>query len=320
LSFKSGVIHKKELALNIEVEYLNKYGVMSNNTYSISKLGLVKHMAVAGQRYAPTSKKIFKTIGMFLQYSYFLQTKALNKDKFSLPPYEIYDPTEKAQFSNIAGKGIADFLAKKIDNALHTVNYEGAMKIKKIPIIGSRPDLLAFTNNETFAIEAKGFSRNSVSHTNMIKHKSQSQYGGIPVNFTVASVSYDLYNKVKCKYHDPYNANIPFDEELLSETTKKYYSGIIDFLEFADYKEVEHKNENFYEIDILSSNFMNGYYDRTFRYFFHDLLHRNHFKLILPKSIERYSKEGLNSHTEPFLHDNNEEIYIDNDRIGFKIT
>lgn len=308
----------KELTLNIEVEYLDKHGTMSNQNYYISKLGLVKHMAIAGQRYAPTSKKIFKTIGMFLQYSYFLQSNSLNKDKFSLPPYNIYDPTEKAQFSNIAGKGIADFLAKKIDNALHTVNYEAAMKIKKMPIVGSRPDLLAFTNNETFAIEAKGYATKYVK--DMSEHKHQSQAGAIPVNFTVASVSYDLYNKVKCKYHDPYNANIPFDEELLSETTKKYYSGIIDFLEFSDYKEVKHKNESFYEIDILSSYFINEYYSDTFRYFFHDLLHHNQLKLIVPKNITEYAEKGLDSHTEPFLYDSNEEIYIDNDRIGLKIT
>jgi len=308
----------KELTLNIEVEYLDKHGTMSNQNYYISKLGLVKHMAIAGQRYAPTSKKIFKTIGMFLQYSYFLQSNSLNKDKFSLPPYNIYDPTEKAQFSNIAGKGIADFLAKKINNALHTVNYEAAMKIKGMSIIGSRPDLLAFTNNETFAIEAKGYTKSSVM--DMFKHKNQSQAGTIPVNFTVASVSYDLYNKVKCKYHDPCNANIPFDEELLSEITKKYYSGIIEFLDFADYKEVKYKNESFYEIDILSSYFINEYYSKTFRYFFHDLLHHNQFKLIVPKNITEYSKKGLDSHTEPFLYDSNEEVYIDNDRIGLKIT
>lgn len=306
--------------MNIEVEYLDKHGSISNQNHYISKLGLVKHMAIAGQRYAPTSKKILKTIGMFLQYSYFLQSNALNKDKYSLPPYNINDPTEKAQFSNIAGKGIADFLAKKIDNALHTVNYEAAMRIKKMSIAGSRPDLLAFTNKDTFAIEAKGYSNSSISCSEMSKHKNQSQAGTIPVNFTVASVSYNLYDKVKCKYYDPYNANIPFDEELLSETTKKYYSGIIGFLDFADHKEVKYKNESFYEIDILSSNFINGHYNRTFRYFFHDLLHHNQLKMILPKNIEVYSKEGLNIDTEPFLYDGNEEIYIDNDRIGLKIT
>jgi len=307
-------IHKRNLHLKIAVEYLNKRGKILNKNYSISKIGLVKHMAIAGQRYAPSSHKILKTIGMFFQFSYFLQSSFLKKNKFSLPPNNLYDPTEKGQFSNIAGKAIADFLAKKIDNAIYTVNYEAAMKIKNIPIIGSRPDLLAFTNNSTFAIEAKGYSKNSSG--SMIKHKNQSKSGGILVNFTVASVSYNLYNQVKCKYYDPYNDNIPFDEELFAESTKKYYSGFIDFLEFGNYKEVEYKDEKFYEIDLLSPHFMN--YDMFFRHFIMCDIFCHQLKIILPKNIEKYAKEGLNTDIKPFLYDGGEGIYIDNDRIGLK--
>ena len=301
--------------MKIAVEYLDKYGNISNRDYSISKIGLVKHMAIAGQRYAPSSHKILKTIGMFFQFSYFLQSSSLKNDKFSLPPNNLYDPTEKGQFSNIVGKAIADFLAKKIDNAIHTVNYEAAMKMKNMSITGSRPDLLAFTNNSTFAIEAKGFSRSSVN--NMIDHKNQSKTGGIPVNFTVASVSYNLYNQVKCKYHDPYNDDIPFDEELFVESTKKYYSGFIDFLEFGNYKEVEYKDETFYEIGLLSPYFMDMNHDMFFRHFMDEVFYYQP-KIILPKNIEKYAKEGLNTDSEPFLYDGDKRIYIDNDRIGLK--
>ena len=288
--------------MKIAVEYLDKDGNRSNINYDISKIGLVKHMATAGQRYAPSSHKILKTIGMFFQFSYFLQSSSLKNDKFSLPPNNLYDPTEKGQFSNIAGKAIADFLAKKIDNAIHTVNYEAAMKMKGMSIIGSRPDLLAFTNNSAFAIEAKGFSRSSVN--NMTVHKNQSQTGGIPVNFTVASVSYNLYNQVKCKYHDPYNDNIKFDNKLFAESTKKYYLGFIDFLKFGNYKEVKYKNEKFYEVDLLSPYFMD--------------MHHHQLKIILPEHIEKYAKKGLNTDIKPFSYDKDDQIYIDNDRIGLK--
>ncbi len=64
----------------------------------------------------------------------------------------------------------------------------------------------------------------------MTTHKNQSTTGGIPVNFTVACVSYNLYNQVKCKYYDPYNDNIQFDFEGLKELTKIYYSGLSEFL------------------------------------------------------------------------------------------
>ena len=126
--------------MEIAVEYLDKHGKILNKNYSISKIGLVKHMAIAGQKYAPKIHKILKTIGMFFQFSYYMQSNSLKNDKFSLPPNHLYDPTEKGQFSNIVGKAIADFLAKKIDNAIHTVNYEAAMKMKGIPNTGSRPD------------------------------------------------------------------------------------------------------------------------------------------------------------------------------------
>lgn len=301
--------------MKIAVEYLDKHGNLSNKNYSISKIGLVKHMAIAGQRHAPSSHKILKTIGMFFQFGYYLQSNSLKNDKFSLPPNHLYDPTEKGQFSNIAGKAIADFLAKKIDNAIHTVNYEAAMKMKGMPITGSRPDLLAFTNKLTFAIEAKGYSRSSVN--NMADHKIQSTTGGIPVNFTVASVSYNLYDQVKCKYYDPYNDNIKFDDELFAKVTKKYYSGFIDFLEFGNYKEVKHKNEEFYEVDLLSPYFMDIDQDVFLRHFMYDVLHYQP-KIILPKNIEEYAREGLNTHIEPFLYDGDKQIYIDNDRIGLK--
>ena len=302
--------------MQIEVEYLNKYGKILKQDYSISKLALVKHMAIAGQKYAPSSHKILKIIGMFLQFDYFLQSSSLRNNKFSIPPNNLYDPTEKGQFSNIAGKAIADFLAKKIDNALYTVNYEAAMKMKGMPILGSRPDLLAFTGNSTFSIEAKGYSRSSVN--NMTKHKIQSKTGGIPVNFTVASVSYNLYNKIKCKYHDPFNDNIKFDDKLFASLTKKYYSGFIDFLNFGEYKIIEFQKEKFYEIDLFSPYFNDIHDGDFFRYQMFDFFYHNQLKIILPKNIEEYAKNGLNRDTKPFKFDGNKLLYIDNDRIGLK--
>ncbi|MCD6418213.1 hypothetical protein J7M00_05465, partial [bacterium] len=73
-----------------------------------------------------------------------------------------------------------------------------AMKMQGMPISGQRPDLLAFKNNELFAIEAKGYSSNSPKDMN--SHKEQSRTGGIPVDFTVASISYNLYDRVICNY------------------------------------------------------------------------------------------------------------------------
>ncbi len=209
-----------------------------------------------------------------------------------------------------------NFLAKKIDNALFTVNYEAAMNIKGIALNIARPDLLAYTNTQMFAIEAKGFSAKTVSDNEMIKHKKQSATGKISVNFTVASVSYNLYEKVKCKYYDPHNDNILYDKELFTQLSKKYYSGFVDFLEFGHQEKTKYNDEEFYEIDISYPYLTDKYQDRFFR--FHCFC--DEIKLILPKDIKKYAKEGLNSDTKPFLYDNNENIYIDKDRIGLKIN
>ena len=298
--------------MNIEVEYIDNNGNKSNKNYYISKLGLVKHMAVSGQRYAPAPHKISRIMGMFFRFSYFLQSSFLKDNKFSQPPDILYDLTEKSHFSNIAGKAIADFLAKKIDNAIYSVNYEAAMKMKNMPIIGGRPDLLVFTNNSKFAIEAKGYCRKYV--TDMHKHKHQSQSGRIPVNFTVACVSYNLYDQVRCNYHDPFNDDVEFDDELFVILTKKYYAGLLKFLSYGEYTEVEFNREKFYEIDLFSRYFKE--YGNIFGSSFVDLHHKKRLKLILPKDIENYALNGLNKDTEPFLFEGDEYTYIDNDRVG----
>jgi hypothetical protein len=172
--------------MHIKVEYKDSNGSENTKEYNISRPALVKHLAVAGQNFAPHPRKLLKIIGMFLQYAFYLQKNEMRENRFSTPPRELSDPTEKGHFSNLVGKGIADFLAKKIDNAKYTVNYEAAMRMKGMRIAGRRPDMLAYKTNETFAIEAKGYSGGP---KNMNEHKAQSQTGGIPVNFTIASVA-----------------------------------------------------------------------------------------------------------------------------------
>jgi hypothetical protein len=223
--------------MNITVEYKDTAGTITNQTHRLTRLAFAKHFGIAGQGYAPRPQKLIRTIAMFFHYSYYLQRQAFNNDRFSEPPLQLSDPTEKGQFSNLAGKAIADFLSKRIGQSILTVNYEAAMRTHNPPIPITvngrqvrRPDLLAFTEDSStrFAIEAKGFSKNSSG--NMNTHKNQSRTGGIRVNYTIASVAYDLYGQVKCKYHDPNNDNIPYDNNLLKELSKDYYGGLSEFL------------------------------------------------------------------------------------------
>ena len=311
--------------MNIEVEHMDSAGAITHHIFPMTLLAFAKHLGFAGQGYSVSKKKLIRTISMFLHYSQYIQRNKFYNGCFSEPSIALSDPTEKGHFSNLAGKAIADFLSKQIDRSVFTVNYEAAMRLKKMPIKNNpRPDLLAYKQNiEAFAIEAKGYSGGC---GDMTEHKKQSQTGGIPVSFSVACVSYNLYNRVHCKYYDPFNDNILFnDEKLFRELTRNYYKGLLEFLDsvFFDHHMFEHQGETFYEVELLPSLLIDRFSDENplrkilFDYF---ILYR--LRLILPGRIEEYAKFGLTSETTPFLFETSGQeynMYIDNDRVGLRI-
>jgi hypothetical protein len=285
-------------------------------------------MAMAGQRYRFTPKKLLRAIGMFLHYSYYIQRRAFDNDRFSEPPEPLSDPTEKGQFSNLAGKAIADFLSKRIDKSIFTANYEAAMRVKKIKLKGPRPDLIAYSKTSTFAIEVKGRAQSNPG--DMAEHKKQALSGKIKVNFSVACISYNLFNRVQCNYHDPYNENIPFDIEGLRETSKMYYSGLSEFLniDYFSFEEIQYNNESFYEVDLSHRTLRKFFRDEfpTPLFVFLQLIDAYRPKLIIPGNIADLAKNGLRSDTEPFLMTGEDikantyaDVYIDTDRVGLRI-
>lgn len=307
--------------MNITVEYINTAGITFNQNHRLSRLAFAKHFAIAGQGYAPRPQKLIRTISMFFHYSYYLQKQAFDNNHFSSPPVELSDPTEKGQFSNLAGKGIADFLSKRIDQSIFTVNYEAAMRLRNMPINVQRPDLLAFNQNSMFALEAKGFSARSVNMTNA---KNQSLTGGIPVNFTVACASYNLYDNVNCKYHDPFNDSVSYDNEMLTNLTKSYYSGLSEFLnqEYFRYREFNFQGEEFYEVELNYRNYEKLLPYEFKHFFYFEIFEFYRPRLILPKKIQEYAEHGITNETKPFIFESKEKddnIYIDNDRVGLRI-
>lgn len=310
--------------MHLPVEYMDTNGVLSNKSYNLPRLAFAKHLSFAGQGYAPSPKKIMRAISMFIHYSSYLNRTEFYSGRFSEPPIQLSDPTEKGQFSSLAGKAIADFLSKKIDGSLLTVNYEAAMRIKGMPIMGRRPDLLAYTKNACFAVEAKGFSGMS---GDMAVHKAQAGSGKIATKFNVACVSYNLYNQVKCKYHDPINGNYVYDDELFKSLTKRYYSGLLEFLnnDYFEYEEVEIQQSKFYAVNIKPKFFLEIFPRNLFRFhYWHELIYMGEFdrlRLILPKEIKMLATEGMANDSKPFLFISNENnnLYIDNDRVGLEL-
>jgi len=198
------------------------------------------------------------------------------------------------------------------------------MRLQGLRLRGKRPDLMAYSPNSVFAIEAKGRHINNPG--NMATHKTQAQAGPIDVNYSVACVSYNLFNQVTCNYHDPFNDNIPYDNVSLMALTSNYYKGLSEFLnhKLFEYREFSFQGENFYEVELSYRNFdkqlIEEFPFRPFWYF--ELFEYYRPRLILPKDIRSLAEKGITNETKPFIIDakmQNENIYIDNDRVGLRI-
>lgn len=313
--------------MNILVDHIDQRGNHSNLTIPFTRLAFAKHLALAGQGYAPTPQKLWRTFGMFLHYANYMKRQDFyTNHRFSEPPIALSDPTEKGQFSNLAGKAIADFLSKRINRSLFTVNYEAAMRLQGHRLRGARPDLIAYGQHQMFALEAKG--RHQTNPGSMAAHKSQASSGPLAVNFSVACVSFNLFNRVRVNYHDPLNESVPFDNITLAALSRIYYRKLSDFLneKFFEFRQIEYQSESFYEVtfsrDYLKNN---SIVDRPFRdSFLWDLFEFLRPRLILPGRIRDYSEDGISNNTIPFIMEgsevSNSNIYIDNDRVGLRIN
>ena len=212
-------------------------------------------------------------------------------------------------------------MSKKINKSLYTTNYEA---VASRPLKGKRPDLVAFTQNSQFTLEAKG--RHQTNPGNMADHKAQASSGNYPRNFSVACVSYNLFQKVACKYHDPFNDNILYDNNTLQLITRKYYSGLEGFLNqsYFNYEEISYQGEQFYEIELTYRNLEKLFpiYFPFRHYWYFEFFELYRPRLILPKRISEFSKNGITNELTPFIFeatDQAENIYIDNDRVGLRV-
>jgi len=316
--------------MTTEVEYKDGLGAITTKNYRMSRLTFAKHLAMAGQGYRFSPGLLSRTVGMFLHYGSYIQRASFARNHFSVPPGIFSDPTEKGQFSTVAAKAIADFLSKKIDRSILTLNYEAYMRQKGFPISGRRPDLIGFSQTAVFAIESKG--RSSSNPGDMVAHKLQSQTGPpqIVVNHSIASVTYNMFRQVRCKYHDPVNSSISFDDQGLAALSRDYYRGFAEFLN-SDYFNIEtttYFGEQFYEVELLTSkswNILRNVFP-VWNFILLDFLEFFRPKIIIPSNVVELSKTGFSNSVKPFVLEGElttsygEDIYIDSDRIGLRIS
>ena len=220
--------------MELNVEHVNQAGKL-NKKYDLTLPAFLKHAAISGQgcnyELLPS---LARGIGAMMYYGHYINSNwFLNFKGFKKSELKFYDPTEQGDFSTIVGKAIADFLAKEILKAKFTHSYEAAMHVMKKPIAGSRPDLYCTTSSQQFAIEAKGYSKQSVSQREMDRHISQSRSGLLYADLCVASVTYDIYNingYIQCKFHESVGSNITFSRHENNALAKQYYLSLFNQL------------------------------------------------------------------------------------------
>lgn len=302
--------------MELEVIHQDLSGTKTNKIINISIVGLLKHFGLAGQDYGTTLRAIRRAIGAYFYYYDYFERASLINSRFSKPANYFYDPTDQGDFSTIAGRAIADYLARRINNATHTVTYEAAMKMNGFTDMRvSRADLYCYNSTKQFAIESKGFGVRTVSDNAMNTHKNQSGQGPLYIDFSVASVSFNLYDKIKTKYYDPINENGGYNEELNRKLSIDYYSGFAKLVS-------EHKNDfpklalsesNEYFLIPIFDSYQGLYKGGRFRRrrFYKD----NVIFLVLDSRIENFAREGfVNNKQVDFVAEDG--LYIDNDGVG----
>ncbi len=295
--------------MQINVEYIDRNKRLSVLKPILSLPAFLKHAAISGQGgdygFLPSMSR---GIGVMMFYGrYFDMNWLLKFHGFKKPLMHFYDPTEQAAFSNIVGKAIADFLSKEILGAKFTHSYEAVMYAMGYGVshYSQRPDLYCTTSNQQFLVEAKGYSKRSVGPREMQTHKLQSQSGPIKVNFSVASVAYNIYSGIRCKFHDPVSPDVPFHKAVNDSLAKQYYLSLheqlIDYIE-PEFVEI---NDRGYEAFNLSPYFFLGRKGLG-------------VKMLFDKEIMR-NIEGENILDIEYPRVNEHSTYIDADGVGIVI-
>lgn len=285
------MLYRAEIKMEYELTHQDITGKINRENGEISLLAFTKHATFAGINHNFFPHAAFRYASLFLEFA----PSFWWSSHFRVLPELSSDPTEIAYMSNKVGRAFADYFSKKIYGAKFTHSYECAMTAKGIPISGTRPDFYCDTLTQQFAVEAKGYSKPSISDKEMIKHKNQSKGGVLPVHFSVASVSYNLYKSPKIKFYDPEGDNVHYDKEMTATLRRMYYQSVLYFAESIGSRTLSEIPDYFaYKFDFPFSHVQQI------------LLHKD----IVEKNWE--TTEWLNSIEQKDI----EDLFIDVDGIG----
>ncbi len=211
----------------MKIKYMLKYRAILNakvieSNDSISFLAFVKHASFAG--FDIGINPSFQTALRFLEnfHAFFY---SFVDGKFSIIKSLAYDPTERNQFSNKVGRAFADYFAKKLYGARFTYCYECYAKTVGVSTKGAHPDFYCDSPNGSFVIESKGYSHKTFSDKRMqkVKQQANSVLNKHNLKFSIASVTYNIYDSPIIKYYDPKFEPNDTDETLNLKLRTSYF-------------------------------------------------------------------------------------------------
>lgn len=290
----------------------NKITIKNAN---ISLPAFAKHAAFAGLNDLNFWMNPYRNISLLFEFI----PSFLWSDSFMKYPGLENDPTETAQMSNKIGRAFADFFSKKIYGAKFTHSYECAMFEAGYDLIDERPDFYCDTGTQQFAVEAKGFSRKSISNSEMIDHIDQANTGPLSTHFSVASVAYNLYESPKINFYDPKGETFSYNYNLNSHLRDLYYRKVLLMIEIMTNNKGRNVNDNYlsFELPLYNLVLRNDLYIRNSSRSLYPTIH-----IIVDKEILEGKFNDPEWLTKPVLKTwkgNERRIYIDADGIGVAI-
>lgn len=237
--------------VKIKYKYTDANGIINRNCVKLKNLEIAKYFILAGAGSVPQVDTLRKALAVLTYYeSYFPDDEGT--EFFHKPTGWEYDPTQVAHFSNLIGKALADKFFKLLVGGIISYNYEAVMEFNNILIQGSRPDLYGFSKSHSYvAIEAKGYSQKTYKKA---KIKEQSKSGPLYKNYSIASVTENIYSDISVDFYDPfYETNSSRINE--GKFVEDYYKELNQYLKFEDLRKINHDGDEFI---IIGSTFFKG--------------------------------------------------------------
>lgn len=211
--------------MDIDVNLVDSKGKKHSFAEKVSKLKFLKHASFAGLgpnfAWIPT---IFHSVGLAFHFGskFSLQSDHIERT------WPIKDPDDLREMSRLTGRAIGDIFAKSHFGAQYTLCYEHALFTNGIVAAGKSPDFycIDLSGAKAFTVEAKGFSQRTLGPKQFAGHKAQSAASQLPIHYSVASVTHNIYNKVIARVEDPEYENLPLNPSFSRALIDSYFNTV----------------------------------------------------------------------------------------------